>query len=148
MKKSSRKERVNFLLEDRNYHRLSLVIYLCSVLVILSIYFTTLMIFSKTSANYFITGLSSVLIGVYLVFHKDKIIKKISLYLHDKKVKNNKREGKEGLQRTLKRISPKNHRLKLKIKGKVSLKEKIEGFKERFGSSKAKVKDYIEYREK
>jgi len=62
-----------------------------------------------------------------------------------KKRNNIKKEKKDGLRTTLRKITPKNNKLKLNIKSKETIKEKFIKLKSRIKTKKnKKAKDYIE----
>lgn len=149
MRKSSKKKSMNFLLENESSKRLSLIIYLGSVGLIVLLYFTIIILFSTSSAIYTITGLSSVLIGIYMVFNKDKWVRKLSLWIHEQEIKKRKKDGRENLSSTLKRITPKRKDFSMKIKGRKSPQEYLEKLKSLFSQKKKKKggEEYIEYKD-
>jgi hypothetical protein len=124
-KSSKRKEKINFLLLDKEYRRLHLVLYLLSVFVIVSFYFMTVFLFASYS-NTLLTAIFSIIVGVTLVFQRDRVVKIISEKLEDKKRRDYKKKNKEGLHKTLKHITPKNKRkFKLNLNDKNSFKKKV-----------------------
>lgn len=137
-----KKKNINFLLENKHYQRLHLMVYLLSVGAIVLLYFLTILLFS-TQFNILITGTFSLLIGIYLVFKKDDLVKKISEILHERKRKRLQFENKNGLKTTLRRITPKRD-IKLSIGGKVSFKDKISKFKPKMSKSNKINDNYIE----
>lgn len=146
IKKISKREKINFLLENKHYQKLHLYLYLVTVLLIVLIYYLLILIFSPYSPNLMITGILSITIGIGMVYYRDRIVKKISDYLENKKRVQTKTKNKSGLKTTLRKITPKNKKLKLDIKGKTTLKEKLDKVKKKF-SKKNKTKkspDYIE----
>ncbi len=138
-----RKEKINFLLENKHYRKLHLYLYLISISIITAIYFILVIIFSAY-VNIFITGTISILIGVYLVFNREKLVRLIDSKLQDKKREKYKEKNKEGLKTTLRTITPKNKKLKLNIGGKTTIKEKFNFIKEKLSKKKGKEKEYLE----
>lgn len=102
MIKKTKKKNINFFLENKYFLRLNLFIYLLSVSLIVLIFLTTNLIFS-TKYNIFITATSSLLIGIFLVYKRDLIVKKLSDKIHEKKRKKIKENNKSGLKTTLKK---------------------------------------------
>lgn len=143
-KKTKKKEKINFLLENPHYRRLHLYLYFISVLIIVGVYFIVITIFSDFSANFLITGIFSLMLGLYLVYNRDNIVKFISEKMEERRRKEMKRNDKHGLNSTLKKISPKNKNLKLKITGKTSIKEKIQNLQYKVKKDKKTEKEYIE----
>ena len=145
IKKREKKEKIDFLLQNKHYKRLQLYLYLLSIVLITIIYFLIIMIFSAYSNSMYITVPISLIIGFYLFFNKDKLVIKISEIIEDKKRNNIKKEKKDGLRTTLRKITPKNNKLKLNIKSKETIKEKFIKLKSRIKTKKnKKAKDYIE----
>lgn len=140
IRKVRKRDKMNFLLENKDYQRLHLYLYLVSIAIIVSIYFLGILLFSKYT-NIFISSVVSLTIGLYLVYNRDKLVKQISSKIQDKKRIKNKENNKKGLKTTLKKITPKNRNLKFNIKTKVSLKEKISNIKKKIDKNK---EDYIE----
>ncbi len=150
-KRFQKKEKINFLLESKHYKKLHLMLYLLSVFSIVCVYFITIILFSAY-ANTLITAIFSLVIGLALVFHRDKLVKKISNHIDDVKRKEHKKKNERGLKSTLKRITPKSN-LKLdmssgKVKVKKSLSESF-SFKKKDESKKIKKKTndegYVEF---
>lgn len=136
----------DFLIENSHYRRLHLYLYFMSLAVLLGIYFLIIMVFSDSSYKLIISLVISLLLGLYLVFKRDKMVKKLSEYIHERKRKKVKESNVSGLNTTLRRITPKNKRLTLNIKGKISFKEKFKKFKENLlgEGPKKKGPEYIE----
>ena len=137
------KKKIEFLLESGHYRKLHLLLYVISVSLILFIYSLTIYIFQDSSITTITTIITSLFIGVFLVFKRDHIVKVFSEKLDENKRVRIKEGDKSGLRTTLKRITPKNKKLKLNIKGKTSLKERIEKMKRNVNKNK-KGPDYIE----
>ena len=138
------KERINFLLQNKHYRRLHLILYLLSVTAIVLVYFVTIIIFSKFT-NILLTAITSLILGLTLVFKRDILVKRISEHLENKKRKENKIKEKSGLKTTLRNIAPKTKKMKLNITPKVPFKEKIKHFKKSIKKDKnQKQKDYLE----
>lgn len=145
IRKVSKREKINFLLENKHYQRLHLYLYLLSITIIGLIYFLGVILFSKYT-NIVITTIFSITIGLYLLYKRDKLVKIISSKLHEKKIKKNKENNKKGLKTTLKRITPKNKNIKFNIKTKTPINEKIKNIKQKFNKKETKKNkvDYIE----
>lgn len=126
-KKVNNKEKINFLLENKEFKKLHLIIYLFSVCLIVLVYFVSVVVFSKYF-NILITALFSLFVGIYLVFNRDLLVKVISRHLEEKKRQRIKKENKLGLKTTLKHITPKRD-IKLSIKGKTSFKDRMNNLK-------------------
>lgn len=123
-KRFQKKEKINFLLESKHYKKLHLWLYLLSVFSIVCVYFITILLFS-TYANTLITAIFSLTVGLGLVFHRDKLVKKISNHIDEVKRKEYKKKNEKGLRSTLKRITPKSN-LKLDMSsGKVKVKKNL-----------------------
>jgi hypothetical protein len=142
-KTKSRREKVNFLLRNKYYQRLHLILYLLSVFLIVLVYFLTLIIFSNY-VNFFLTSFASIVIGISLVYNRDKLVKLIDDYIQDLKIRRSKQKEKESLSKTLKKIAPKNNRIKLNIKGKVTISEKLKKLTKNFSFKKKNKEEYIE----
>lgn len=145
MIKRKKQKKVDFLLENEHYRRLHLYLYLLSISVIAIIYLLIVFLFSSYS-NYLITGVVSVLIGLFLVFNRDKLVKFISDKLHDNKIQKTKKQNKQGLKNTLSRITPKPKRdIKLSIK-ETGFKSKVASLKTKMNSKKntKNSQEYIE----
>jgi len=146
IKRIGKKKDIDFLLDNKHYKRLHLILYFISLLIIISVYFMTLVLFS-TYFHFVITIIFSFLVGFYLVLNRSVLVKVISNKLDDRKRKKYKQTSKQNLKTTIRKITPKNKRLKLNIKGKVSLKEKVNKIKSKFKKIDKKAKkrpDYIE----
>ena len=143
-KKKKSKDKFDFYLQNKHYKRLHLFLYLMSVLFLFFIYIVIITLFSDITVKYVLIGFISMLIGVYLVYNRDNMVKYFSEKIEEKRRKSIRKNDKEGLKTTLKRITPKNKNLKLKITGKTSFKDKISNFKEKIKKEKKEKKDYIE----
>ena len=139
------KKNIDFLLENKHYKRLNIILYLVSVLIIVGVYFITLLIFSKF-VNMTITAITSFIVGLYIVIHRASIIKKVSDHLENKKRNKYKKESQQNLKSTLNSIRPKPKRnIKLNIKPKFSIKEGAKNFSSKLrGKKKPQRKGYIE----
>lgn len=145
IRKVGKKDKMNFLLENKDYQRLHLYLYLASIAIIVCIYFLGILLFSSYT-NIFLSSVVSLTIGLYLIYNRDKLVRQISSKIQDKKRRKNKENNKKGLKTTLNKITPKNRNLKFNIKAKVSLKDKMSNIKKKFNKNKSnKTKeDYIE----
>lgn len=137
----ARQEKIDFLLENNHFKKLHLALYLGSVFAIGVVYFLTIFLFSKI-VNMSITAIFSILLGLVLVFHRDKLVRKLSDYIDEKKRKQYKEENHKGLKTTLRKVGPKKRDLKFNVKGKIPFKERIYSIKKKF--SKSNDSDYIE----
>jgi hypothetical protein len=148
IKKLKKRQKINFLLENKHFQRLHLILYFLSVLVIVLVYFITLLLFGKFF-NIIITSIFSLIVGVWLVLNRDIIVKKISDKLYEKKIKKSKKESEENLKRTIKRLKP-NSNINLKIKEKSPLMKKVKkvilNSKKSLNSKKNK-EEYIEIKD-
>ena len=149
MKKSLKnREKINFLLENKHYKKLHVALYFLSVFSIVCLYFVTIFLFSAY-ANFLITAIFSLVIGLGLVFHRDKLVKLISEYLNEVKRKDYKKKNENGLKSALKRITPKS-KVKLDMSsGKVKVKKNLRetfSFKKKEKQVKKKTNDegYVE----
>ena len=141
IRKIKNKEKIDFLLQNKHYKKLHLYLYILSVILIVLVYFITIFIFSSFSKNYIISAIFSFIIGIYLVYNRDKLTQKISEKLESKKREKIKKENKKGLKTTLRRIRPENKSLKLNIRPKESFKIKNKFSKK---NKNKKTPDYIE----
>ena len=141
-RRKKKKEKIDFLLRNKHYLRLNLFLYLTSIFLIILIYFLSVYIFSAYSHSYIISGFFSLIIGFYLVYNRDHIVKNIGENIEFRKRERRKKENKEALKTTIKHITPKSNRIKLNIKPKINIKEKVKNTfsKKRNGEKK----DYIE----
>ncbi len=142
--RARRKEKIDFLLESSHYQRLQLFLYGLSVLAILLVYLLIVYLFGSNVYVTYVTGFFSLMIGLYFFYNRNKFVKAIDDKLQKRKRDNYKRQSKVGLKTTLKRIAPKNSKLKLNIKGKTTLKEKMANMKSKVTPKKKGQKDYIE----
>jgi len=81
-------------------------------------------------------------VGLYLVFNRDRLVKAIDNRLQNKKINDYKKARTDGLKTTLKKITPKKSLLKLDIKSKTSIKDKLKSLKVKKKSNPSK--GYIE----
>lgn len=142
-----KKKDIDFLLENKHYKRLNVILYLISVVIIVLIYFFTLILFSKFT-NFLLTAIASFVIGLYIVINRSYIVKKISEQIEHKKRLKYKENSRHGLKTTLKKITPKRKHLQLNIKSKESIKEKVVNWnfkvKEKITGQKRRKRGYIE----
>ncbi|MDA3855613.1 MAG: hypothetical protein PF569_05105 [Candidatus Woesearchaeota archaeon] len=142
-KKIQKRKNINFLLDNKHYKRLHLILYLISITLIVLVYFLTIIVFSSY-LHFLVSVLFSFLIGLYIVFNRNKLVNNISDRIENYKRKHYKKESKENLRTTLKKITPKRN-IKFNIKSKFSLKEKAANIKNNFKSKKNKKKKSQEY---
>ena len=83
-----------------------------------------------------------------MVFNKDRIVKIISDKIHENSVKNIKKENKDGLKKTIRKIVAKPKRnIKLSIGGKDTFKDRLNDLKNKFNpNKKKKSEEYIEFK--
>lgn len=151
-KRKKNKKNVDFLLQSSHYRKLHLYLYFISLGIILGVYFLIVTIFADSSITVIVTSIVSFLLGIYLVFNRDELVKKISEQIDFRKRKNIKKADKSNLRTTLRKITPRNKNLKLNIKSKISLKERIQKVKKKFielnqdpkDKKKKEKPDYIE----
>jgi len=145
MKRSARrKEKIDFTLKTKEYRKLHLFLYFTSTILILFFYLLLILVFSNYSQNTFLTVMISLFIGVYLVLNRDKLVTYISHYLYERERKKLKKQNKEGLKKTIRRLVPKRRKIKLNIKEKVSLRDKMKKIKKKFQKKDKNKPDYIE----
>ena len=139
----ARREKIDFLLENKHYRQLHLALYLTSVVTLVLVYFTTVILFSKF-VNVIITAVFSLVFGLALVFHRDRLVKKISDHLNEKKRQQQKQNNKRNLKTTLNRLGPsKKRKIKFDIKGQVSFAQRVQNLKQKF-SKNNQEKEYVE----
>ncbi len=144
-KNLKKKEKINFLLENKHYKKLHLLLYFSSLAAIVFVYFLTVLIFSSFT-NMLITTSFSVILGIFLVLHRDKLVKKISDFLTEKKRKDYKKNNSNSLKTTLKKIGPKSN-LKLDLNKNSKFKIKVSSFKIKIPTKKKKGKGYLEIKD-
>ena len=143
--KTGRKEKINILLENNHYKRLQLYLYLSSVIVVVLIYTLFMIFFPLYPAKAVVTGIISVILGLYLVFNKERILRYLSERISEKNRKKIKEQNKLGYQKTMKRIVPKKKKkFEMNIKNKLSFKEKIKKLKNKFKKKENRKNTYIE----
>jgi uncharacterized membrane protein YbhN (UPF0104 family) len=145
-KKIDRKKDIGFLLENREYRKLHLFLYITTAVVIVIIYLLLTTIFSQYSPIY-VTAPISLIIGIFLVYKKEKIIKWLSEIIYERKRRNLKKQNKEAHKNTLKKIVPKKRDIKFNVGGKVAFKDKVKNWKNKILPKKKTEKkgpDYIE----
>lgn len=142
--KKQKKKNVDFLLNNKHYRRLHLIIYFTSLFIICFTYLITYVLFDKM-INVLITSAVSFFIGLYIVLNRDELVKTLSNSIHERKRKKIKEDNKLGLKTTLRKITPKNKKIKFNIKTKTTLKEKVSGVKKKINGKNKKVpQKYIE----
>lgn len=92
-----------------------------------------------------ITAIFSLIFGLALVFHRDKLVRKISNILDDKKRKQFKEDNQRGLQTTLKKIGTRNKKIKFDFIHKTTFKEKTQKFTSKLSKPKKEKKENVEY---
>lgn len=91
--------------------------------------------------NLILTSVVSFVIGLYIVLNRDKIVKKVSDYIEEKKRKKIRSENQMGLRATLNRLSPKKKRINLLIKNNEGFYDKLKNTKIKFKFSNKKNKE-------
>ncbi|MCA9497188.1 MAG: hypothetical protein KC589_09660, partial [Nanoarchaeota archaeon] len=131
--------------ENNHYKKLQVYLYLLSLAVILAIYFLIILSFPNQN-TIILTAIISVTIGFYFLFNRDKLVKRLSDWIQDKKRRKIKKENKDGLKHTLSKLKSKEKkRIKLNIGGNEAIKDKMKNFKSKFQSKKEnEKKEYIE----
>lgn len=140
----NRQEKIGFLLENKHYRRLHLILYLLSVITIVVVYFFTILLFSKF-VNMLITAIFSLVFGLALVFHRDKLVRKISNHIDEKKRKQLKENNQRGLQTTLKKIGTRNKKIKFDFIHKTTFKERTQKMASKFSKPKKGKEESVEY---
>ncbi len=118
------------------------MLYLFSVIVIVLIYFMFIMLFSNIFPIV-IVGIISLIIGIALVFKRDKLVLTISNKLQERKIKEHKKANKHGLHSTLRKITPKRKK-KINVTPRASVKDHINHLKGKLSKKKKGKDDYIE----
>ncbi len=142
MIKKKKSKNIDFLLENKHYKRLHLMLYLISITIITLVYFLTILVFSQYF-HFLVTTIFSFFIGLYVLMNRNRIVRMISDHLQDRKREEYKKKSKDNLKTTLRNITPKNKKLKLNIKGTISMKDKIIA-KIKPKDKKTKDRGYIE----
>lgn len=156
--KRNKKNHVSFNLENNHFRNLHLMVYLASLVVVLVAYTSVLLILGRNQFAYMIMLMFSVMIGIFLVFKKDDIVKKMSNELDNRKRIDIKKKDSRNLKKTLlevglrtkRTVTERNKNLKLKISGKTSFGDKVNKIKLKFIKIKPedkKTPDYIEIEE-
>lgn len=142
--KKTKKRNIDFLLNNKHYRRLHLILYFVSISIIVLTYFLTILLFSKF-VNLILTSVVSFVVGLYIVLNRDKLVKKLSDLIQERNRKKIKKDNKDGLKTTLRKITPRNRNIKFNIKTKTSLKEKVKKVGNKISKKKTKSKKgYIE----
>lgn len=83
-----------------------------------------------------------------MVYNRDKIVRYLSAKISERERKNNKRESKDSLKETIRRIVPRQKKVVLNIKPKFSFKEKMMSIKRKISSKpNDKSEEYLEYKD-
>lgn len=153
-KRKSRRNSTNFLVENNHFRNLHLIIYFVSLCVLLIIYTLILIILGKSQYSYLIMILISVCIGIFLVFKRDEIVKKLSDELDKRKRIDIKKRDRHGLKNTINNLHIKPSKDKkgkkgsfnMKISSKTPIKDKVNKIKRKFEKKgiDRKGPDYIE----
>lgn len=144
MKRRFRRREIGFHLDNSYHRKLNLGVYLGSVFIVFISYIVARIFFKESITIPVIIGIISISIGLTLVFHRENIVKVISNILYDRRRKIMKQESIENKDRTLKKIVPRNSNLRLNIKGKMTLKERLDKMKKVIKKEKKKNDKYIE----
>lgn len=144
--RKTKKKSVDFLLNNKHYRRLHLILYFISISIIVLTYFLTILWFSKF-VNLIVTSIVSFIVGLYIVLNRDRLVRKLSDITQERKRKKIKESNKTGLKSTLRKITPRNRNIKFNIKPKTTLKEKVKKISSKVNGSKKKTKKgYIEFK--
>ena len=84
---------LNFLLENKHYKRLHLLLYLISITLIALLYFLIILIFSE-QFHFVISIILSLVIGLYIVMNRNRLVKIISDYIEERKRQDYKKKSK------------------------------------------------------
>lgn len=98
-----------------------------------------IMIFSDSSITIVVMSIISLLVGIYFVLNRDELVRRVSEKLEERKRKTIKKTDVSNLKTTLRKITPKNKRLKLNITSKVPLRERISNFRNNLKQKNEKV---------
>jgi len=145
--------KISFNLENNHFRSLHLLLYLASLIIVLVVYTFVLLILGKNQFSYTIMVGFSMIVGIFLVFKKEDIVKKMSNELDKRRRIEIKKEDCKNLRRTLsevgirssRKISGKNKNLKLNIIGKTSFREKFDNFTDKFFNLNNKNEEELEY---
>jgi hypothetical protein len=147
MTRSSGNGKFYFFMESGHYRKLQLVVYLSTLLVLLSLFLIIRYLFPEPkNLGEIVGGAISLALGIYLVFKREKIIKWLSEEIHEMRRKELKKETEKSKESAMKRIVPKHRGLTFNIGGKVAFKEKWQNLKDKLGGKKKKKEEYIEYK--
>ena len=92
-----------------------------------------------------ITAIFSLVFGLALVFHRDKLVRKISNHIDEKKRKQLKENNQRGLQTTLKKIGTRNKKIKFDFIHKTTFKERTQKMASKFSKPKKGKEESVEY---
>lgn len=149
-KPKKKTKNVNFILENKYYRKIHLIVYFFTLLVIVTIYFILVFLLHDKSIRAFTFVFCSIVLGVFLVFKRDHLVLELSDWHQERSRKKIKDDDKEGLRTTIRRIVPRNKNLKLNIKGKVPLKDRFDKLKAKMKKKdpqKKETPDYIEIKD-
>ncbi len=139
---------LNFVLENKHYQNMDLILYLICVLLVIIVFLITHLFIENYIIRTCIVALFSLYIGISLVYNRNLYRKKLSDLTSNQKRVRIRSGDKEGLKITLRRITPKSNNLKLKIREKISLGEKLAKLKYKFTKNRRKnSKKYIEIKD-
>lgn len=151
MRSNPRKDRINLLLANGHYQRLSLYLYLATVLLIFFAYLLVISFLEETSwITKGIIAFLSVSAGVFMIYYRDKIVKVMSEKIYERKRRSSKKENVVELSKTIRRITPKNNNLRLNIRGRIPLKDRFDKLvvsfktKKKSKNGEKEKPDYIE----
>ena len=148
MKNSKKREKFDFSLESFENKRLHLIVYLSTVLLVFAVYLIFVLFFDD-SPMLLIIGFTSFLIGIGMIFYRNKIVNIINDKMLDNKIKKRKKANKANLQETIRKITPSHRNLKLKIGGGVTIRDRMTSIYSKFTKKKSNEKsdEYIEYKD-
>ncbi len=123
-KKAKRNKNANFLIDNKHYKKLHLLVYFLSIFIIVFTYFVCLILFSDI-VNIIITSIVSFGVGLFVVLKRNELVNTISDRIETIKRKRYKNEKKMGLKTTLRQIGPsKKNSLKVGVLQEKDVKAK------------------------
>lgn len=134
------------VLNSKSYRKFRFILYFIVLLIMIFIYFVSIMLFDSFWSVILIVFFS-VILYLFVKYREDELLKVIEDYHLKKRVSLAKKSNKDGLKSTLNMFKSKEKRkVHFKVSGKEALKHKVQGVKDKvLGKSKKKEeKGYIE----
>ena len=110
LKPKRKKKNINFLLQNKHYQRLHLIVYFFTLLVIVTIYFILVFLLHDKSIRTFIFVFCTFVLGIFLVFKRDELVLELSDWHQNRERNKIKSEDKTNLKTTIKK-----YQIKIKI---------------------------------